>query len=46
MAYGDFKDLPEGIASDEVLCNKPSTLLKVQKMIRIKEVLLQWFKNF
>ena len=40
-AYGDFKDLHRNTFADEVLRDKPLTLLKIQNMMDIKEVLLQ-----
>ena len=46
IAYGDFKDLPRRAASNKVLRIKHLMLLKLQNMMDIKEVLLQWFINF
>ena len=47
MVHGDFKDLPKGTASDELLHKDHNLmLLKIQNMIGIKKVLLQWFINF
>ena len=48
LAYGDFKDLSRRTASEKLLRNKVFDnliLLKVQIMMDIKEVLLQWFIN-
>ena len=41
-AYGDFKDLTRRTASDKTLRD---ILLKIQNMIDIKRILLQWFTN-
>ena len=46
MTYGDFKDLARRATSDKVLRDKHLILLKIQNMMGIKEVLLQWFINF
>ena len=46
MAYGYFKDLPKITASDKVFHDKAFNIAKVQNMMDIKEVLLQWFINF
>ena len=46
MTYGDFKDLARRTTSDKVLRDKHLILLKIQNMMGIKEVLLQWFINF
>ena len=45
MVYGNFKDLPRRTVSDKVLCIKHLILLKIQNMMDIKKVLLQWFAN-
>ena len=41
MAYGDFKYLTRGTASDKILCNKPFNFAKNQNMMDIKQALLQ-----
>ena len=41
MAYGDFKDLTRGTASDKILRNKSFNIAKIQNMMDIKGVLLQ-----
>ena len=46
MAYGDFKDLPRRTFDDKVLRIKHLILIKIQNMMDVKEVLLQWFINF
>ena len=43
MAYGDFKYWTRRTAFDKILCH---ILLKIQIMMDIKEVLLQWFIHF
>ena len=45
MAYGDFKDLSRKKASDKTLHDNHLILLKIQNMMDIKGVLLQWFIN-
>ena len=45
VAHGDFKGLSKKKASDKVRV-KRLTLLKIQNMMDIKEVLLQWFLSF
>ena len=45
MAYEDFKDLPRKTVSDKTLRVKQLVFLKIQNMMAIKEVLLQWFLN-
>ena len=44
MAYGDFKDLARGTASDKVLRDKVFNIAK--SFICDKNVLLLWFINF
>ena len=44
MAYGDFKDLARGTASDKVLRDKVFNIAK--NFICDKNVLLLWFINF
>ena len=44
MVYGDVKDLARRAASEKILRDK--ALLKIQNMMDIKEVLLQWSINF
>ena len=39
-------DLARRTASDKILRDKAFKLLKMQNMLGIKEVLLQWFINF
>ena len=46
VTYGDFKDLPGRTAYDKVLRVKHLILLKIQNMMDIKKVWLQWFKIF
>ena len=46
MVYGDFKDLTRSTASDEILRDKAFNIAKMQNMMDIKEVLLQWFINY
>ena len=46
MAYRDFKKLTRRIVSDKILRNKHLMLLKIQNLMDIKEILLQWFTNF
>ena len=46
MVYGDFKNLPRRTAADKVLRDKAFSLLKIQTMMDIKEVLQRWFINF
>ena len=41
MAYGDFKYLTRGTASEKILCNKPFNFAKNQNMMDIKQALLQ-----
>ena len=45
MTYGDFKDLIGRAASITNCSMKRLILLKIQSMIDIKEVLLQWSTN-
>ena len=45
MTYGDFKDLIGRAASITNCSMKRLVLLKIQTMIDIKEVLLQWSTN-
>ena len=45
MTYGDFKDLIRRAASITNCSMKRLVLLKIQTMIDIKEVLLQWSTN-
>ena len=46
MAYRGFKDLTRiTAASDKILCVKHLRLLKIQNMMDIKEVLVQFFVN-
>ena len=40
MAFGDFKDVARGTASDKILREKHLILLKIRNMMDIKEVLL------
>ena len=42
MAYGDFKDLARRTAYDKLLRNMPFNIDKIQNMMDINEVLLQW----
>ena len=42
MAYRHFKDLTR-TACDKILRDKALTLLKIQNILDMKEVLLQWF---
>ena len=44
-ACGDFKDLPEKRLLIKYYIIKHLILLKIQNMMDIKEVLLQWFIN-
>ena len=46
MAYEKRKDLPRRTASDNVLHDKAFNIAKIQYMMDVKEVLLQWFMNF
>ena len=46
MAYEKRKDLPRRTASDNVLYDKAFNIAKIQYMMDVKEVLLQWFMNF
>ena len=46
MAYGDFKDLARRTAYDKLLRNMPFNIDKIQNMMDINEVLLQWSINF
>ena len=46
MAYENFKDLPRGTASDKGYVIRHLLLLKIQNMMDIEEVLLQWFIKF
>ena len=46
MAYGDFKDLTRWTASDKILRDKSFNIAKIQNIMDIKGVLLQWFINF
>ena len=46
MANGDFKDLNRRIFAHKALRNKALNMLKIENMMDIKEVLLQWFINF
>ena len=47
MAYGGFKDLARRTASDKILRDiKHLILLKMQNIMDLKEVSLQWFINF
>ena len=43
MAYGDFKDLHKRYLLRKYYLIKQLTLLKIQNMMGIKEVLLRWF---
>ena len=43
MAFGDFKDLTIKITSNKILQEKHLILLKLQNMMDVKEVFLQWF---
>ena len=45
MAYGDFNDLNRRTFADKLLRLKHIILLKIQNMIDIKELLLQWLIN-
>ena len=45
MADGDFIYLKRRTSADKVLRDKHLTLLKIQNMVDIKEVLLQHFIN-
>ena len=45
MAYGNFKDLPEEQLLTKYCLIKHLVLLKIQNMMDIEEVLLQWFIN-
>ena len=45
MAYENLKDLPRRTASDKILRDKNSILLKIQNMMDINVILLQWFIN-
>ena len=45
MADGDFIYLKRRTSADKVLRDKHLTLLKIQNMVDIKEVLLQYFIN-
>ena len=42
----EFNDLPRTTGSDKVLHDKALIFLKIENMMRIKEVFLQWFTNF
>ena len=46
MAYGDFKDLARRTAYDKLLRNMPFNIDKIQNMMDINEVLLQWSIHF
>ena len=46
MAYGDFKDSTRRTASDKILRDKAFNMLKIENMMDIKGVLLQWFITF
>ena len=46
MAYGDFNDSARRTASYKYCVIKHLILLKIQNMMDIKEVLLQWFINY
>ena len=46
MAYGDFRDLPRRTAMIKDYVMKHLTLLKMQNMMHIKKVLLQWVIKF
>ena len=46
MAYGDFKDLARRTAYDKSLRNMPFNIDKIQNMMDINEVLLQWSIHF
>ena len=46
MAYGDFKDLARGTASDKVLRDKAFNIVKNSKCDGYKRGLLLWFTNF
>ena len=46
MAYKDFKKLTRRIVSDKILRDMHLMLLKIQNLMDMKEILLQWFTNF
>ena len=46
MVYGDLKNLPRRTVSDNPLRKKHLIMLKIQKVMNIKEVLLHCFINF
>ena len=46
MAYRDFKDLTRRTASEEYGVIKHLILLKIQNMMDIKRVFVQWFIIF
>ena len=46
MAYRDIKDDTRRTASDKILRHKILILLKIQNMMDINVVLLQWFIDF
>ena len=45
MVYSGFSYLPRTTPSDKVLHDKQMILLKIQNIMDVKEVLLQWFIN-
>ena len=42
MAYRDFRDFPRRTACENILRDKAFNIAKIQIMMDIKEVLLQW----
>ena len=46
MAYGDFKDLTIISTPGKILRDKSFNIAKVQNMMDVKEVFLQWFIEF
>ena len=46
MTYEDFKDLTRRTVSGKYCVIKHLILLKIQNMMNIKDVLLQWYINF
>ena len=46
MAYGDFKYLPRGTASDKILHNKAFNTANVPNMMDINVDFFHWFIDF
>ena len=46
MVHGYFQDLTRRTTSDKILCDKAFNIAKIQNMMDIKGVFLEWFINF